>query len=252
MISDQQLGDALSRQLHDLAGELTPEQNLADRVIRRRRAGRRRARLSGVGGVIAALVAAAVLTVGGSGTPAQTQLGQSQLRLASYTFKLPRRSHAVSATPAACAIGAVVTYEAPGASPSNPQQPMIAQAVTDNGGCVSMLLTAPYTPGAANAPDEAFPVVDQHPVQIGSYAGTVGTAEVVGSAGDGSSDLTINGVSVPSGTTHQFLTVHLPTSDGQVQDLQVAVAGISEQQLVAIVSSGLTQSQAAASGSAAR
>ena len=102
-----------------------------------------------------------------------------------------------------------------------------------------MLLTAPYTPGAANAPSQAFPVVDQHPVQIGSYTATVGTAAVVGSASDGSSDLTMNGVSVPSGTTHEFLTLHLPASGGQVQDLQVAVAGISEQQLVAIVSSGL-------------
>ena len=241
MISDQQLGDALSRELHELAGQLTPAPNLADRVIRRRRAGRRRARLSGVGGVIAALAVAAVLTFGRSGTPAQTQLGQSRLRLASYTFKLPRRAHAVSATPAACAIGAVVTYNAaPGGSPSSPQQPTIAQAVTANGGCVSMLLTAPYTPGGANAPSEAFPVLDQHPVQIGPYTGTVGTAEVVGSGSNGSSDLTINGVSVPSGTTHQFLTLHLPAKGGQIQDLQVAVAGISEQQLVAIVSSGLS------------
>jgi hypothetical protein len=240
MIDDQQLGVALSRQLHELVGELAPQPDLADRVIRRRRVGRRRARFASAGASVAGLAAAAVVTLGGSAPSTQTQLGQSQLRLSSYTFRLPDRAHAVSATPAACAIGAYVAYEAtPGTGPSNPQQPTIAQAVTGSGGCVSMLLTAPYAPGAANAPHEAFPVMDQHPVQIGPYTGTVGTAEVLGS-----SNLTMNGISVPSGTTHQFLTVHLPASGGQVRDLQVAVAGISEQQLVAIVSSGLNPYQA--------
>jgi hypothetical protein len=102
------------------------------------------------------------------------------------------------------------------------------------------MLTNPYTPGAANAPREPFPVVDQHAIQIGSYTGTVGTYEVIGRGATPGSDMTFNGVSVPNGTQHVALTLQLPASGGQTQDLQVAVAGISEQQLISIVSSGLT------------
>lgn len=77
-------------------------------------------------------------------------------------------------------------------------------------------------------------MIDQHPVQIGSDSGTVGTYEFLGSP-----NTTVHGVKMPSGTRNTVLNLQLPTSDGQVQDLQVAVAGITEQQLVWIVSSGL-------------
>ena len=217
-----------------------PRLTTGTRPTARRRPRRPRLlRFAGVAAGIAAIAAAITVTLGGSGTTGPAPLGPSQLRLASFTFHLPRNSHAVSSTPAACAIGGYVVYTpGPGEGASNAHQPAIAEAVTGNGGCVSMLLTNPYTPGAANAPRPAFPVIDQHPVQIGSDSGTIGTYEFLGG-----SNTTVHGVKIPSGTRDTELNLQIPTSDGQVQDLQVAVAGITEQQLVSIVSSGLNPQQ---------
>jgi hypothetical protein len=243
VVNDQQLGDALHNALHQHMDVLVPRADLADVVIRRRRAGQRKARLGGAGAafVTTAAVAAVVLTSQSSGL---TPFGPRHLRLAGYSFQLPQGAHAVSATPAACAIGAGVTYSsAPSEGVSNTSQPAIAQAVTSGGGCVSMLLTDPYTPGAANAPSEPFPVVDQHQVQIGSDTATIGTYQVIGT------DMTFNGVPVPSGTEHVSLNVEIPTNNGEVQDLDIAAAGISEKQLLAIATSGLAAEAASPAAS---
>jgi hypothetical protein len=243
MVDDQQLGDALSHALHHGSDMLSPPSGLADQIIGQRRARRRRAGLAATAATTGAL-AIALTGLAISQSPSSMTLGRARLHVASYTFRLPRGAHAVSAsaTPAACAIGAAVAYSpgsGEGASDST-DQPSIAQAVTADGGCVAMLVTNPYTPGAANTPQEPFPVVDQHTVQIGADTATVGTYELIGSGLTPGSDPIINGVPVPSGTRHVVLTVPLPAGNGQDQDLQVAVAGISEQQLVSIVSSGLT------------
>jgi hypothetical protein len=212
---------------------VVPRADLADVVISRRRSGQLKTRLGGAGATVtvAAAVAAVVLSSQSSGL---IPLGPASLRLAGYSFQLPNGSRAVSATPAACAIGAGVTYAtAPADGVANANQPAIAQAVTSGGGCVSMLLTDPYTPGSADAPHEPFPVVDQQQVQVGSDAGTIGTYQVIGT------DMTFNGVAVPSGTEHVSLNIEIPAANGQVEDLDIAAAGISEQQLVSIASSGL-------------
>lgn len=234
MVTDQELGDALRKALHQRTGALTPRADLADVVIRRRRTGQLKARLGGTGAAVAVTAAMAAVVLG-SQSSGLTPLGPGHLQLAGYSFQLPQGAHVVSATPAACAIGAGVTYSsAPSEGVSNTSQPAIAQAVTSAGGCVSMLLTDPYTPGAANAPSEPFPVVDQHQVQIGSDTGTIGTYQVIGA------DMTFNGVPVPSGTEHVSLNIEIPTTNGQVEDLDIAAAGISEQQLLAIASSGIS------------
>jgi len=75
----------------------------------------------------------------------------------------------------------------------------------------------------------------EHAIQIGAYTGTVGTYEIIGGRG-----LSFHGVPVPNATKHVVLNLQIPSTGGQTQDLQVAVAGVSEQQLVSIVSSGLT------------
>jgi hypothetical protein len=239
VVTDQQLGDALHHALHQHVGMIVPPADLADVVISRRRAGQLKARLGGSAAAVAAAAAVAgvlISSVGGF-----KPLRPARLQLAGYSFQLPAGAHAVAATPAACAIGAGVGY-APGTGEgvSSTSQPAITQAVTSSGGCVSMLLTEPYTPGAANAPSEPFPIVDQHQVQIGSDSATVGTYQVVGR------DMTFNGVAVPSGTEHLALNVEIPAAGGQVQDLNIAAAGISEQQLVAIASSGLTPNSTSA------
>ena len=233
MVNDQELGDALRDALHQRMDAVAPPADLADIVISRGRAQQRKTRLGGSGAavLIAAAAAAVLLSSQSSGL---APLGPGHLRLAGYSFELPQGAHTVSATPAACAIGAGVTYPtAPSDGVSETQQPAIAQAVTSAGGCIAMLLTDPYTPGAANAPSEPFPVVDQHQVQIGSDAATIGTYQVIGT------DMTFNGVPVPSGTEHVSLNIEIPTTNGQVEDLDIAAAGVSEQQLLAIATSGL-------------
>jgi hypothetical protein len=233
VLNDQQLGETLHNALHQQMGALAPRADLADIVIRRRRAGRVKARLGGTGAAVAVTAAMATVVLG-SQSSGLAPPGPDRLRLAGYSFELPQGAHVVSATPAACAIGAGVTYPSrPSEGVSDTSQPAIAQAVTSGGGCVSMLLTDPYTPGAANAPSEPFPVVDQHQVQIGSDTATIGTYQVIGA------DMTFNGVPVPSGTEHVSLNVEIPTTNGQVQDLDIAAAGVSEQQLLAIASSGI-------------
>lgn len=230
MVTDQQIGRRLTRVLQDHTSDVFPRPDLADRVIRRRHAGRFRSRLTA--SAATAVAGLAVLLAGA--IPGAHAGHDARLQLAGYSFTLPNGSREVPASPAACAIGAGVIYTpGPGEGAGNADQPAIANAVTAGGGCVSMLLTDPYTPGAGNAPSEPFPVVDQHQVQIGTDTGTIGTYKVVGE------NMTFNGTPVPTGTEHLELNLQIPASDGQVQDLQVAAAGLSEQQLVTIVTSGL-------------
>ena len=235
MITDEQLADALSKAFRDLSTERALSPDLADRIVYRGRAARRRARLA-AGVATGALVLVVGLVVLMSGRPAPlAHTSQTQLRLASYTFKLPAGAHAVPATPSACALGAGVIYlPGPGEGASRADQPPIASAVTSAGGCVSMILTNPYVAGAPNAPEEPFPAIDKQSVQIGSYIGTLGTYEIIGS------DMTINGVPIPSGTQQVVLNLQIPAQGGEIRDLQVAAAGITEQQLVSIVTSGLS------------
>ncbi len=160
-----------------------------------------------------------------------------EARLAFYRFALPRDATDVAASPADCALRATVTFPnasigAPGIGASDPHQPTVASAVLGDGGCVSMLLSDPYTPGGANMPEPAFPVLDSSPISIAGDQGTVGTYEFIGSAS--------NGKGVPlNGAKNVEVTVQIPAGQGQFQMLLVAAAGVSEQQLESIVASGL-------------
>lgn len=252
MLSDQQLSDELGRALQDRTSDLAPRPDLIERVVRQARTGRRRVRIAAATATVAALVVGGVAFAGAQ----SSGLGQpGHLRLDSYTFRLPHGAHAASAhdmteTSAACAAVSVdgVSYApepngsfSPNDGASTANQPAIADAVTANGGCVSALLTNPYTPGTADTPGAGFAIPsDPHSVMISGYSGTVETAYVQGAGVTPGSEMTMDGVSVPSGTQFVSLTLHIPAGGGQVQTLQVAAAGISEQQLASIVSSGLS------------
>jgi hypothetical protein len=229
---DQELGAELGRRLKTDMSAVLPRAGIADVVIARRRSRQNRLRITVGSASVTTLAVALALTAGV--TSSSKRIGQDHLRLAGYDFSLPAGSKTVAATPAACAVGVGVGYT-PGAGEgaSDANQTTVVQAVTGQGGCVAMLITDPFTPGASNAPQEPFSVVDQHQVQVGSYTGTIGTYAVTGS------DMTIDGTPIPDGTQHIEINLEIPASDGQVQDLQVAVAGLSEEQLIAIVSSGL-------------
>ena len=234
MLTDDELGEALRHALHDGTWTPSPRPDLADRVISQVRRERRRKRI-GCAGLGTGIIAAAALVVAlvSSHSPRPVEL-----RFASYAFRLPSGSRVAASTPAACAFPVGFVYTpAPGESASDATQPAVANAVTSAGGCVTMLLSNPYTPGADNAPQTAMSAaLDQHAVTIASDPGTIGTYVLDGS------DMSSDGVPIPSGTEKIVLTLHLPADDGQTQDLQVSAAGISEQQLISIVSSGLTAS----------
>jgi hypothetical protein len=246
MQDERQLGDTLTREFHELVGALEPRAGLADTAIARRRSVRRRAGV-GVGGlgVAAAVSAGAVLALGSGAAPAR--LGHSELHLASYKFALPRDATTIAATPAACALGAgVVVYPDVTASDESqmgvttPAQPAIANAVTSQGGCVSMLLTNAYTPGSDLTPVPGFPFLNQTPITIDGDSGAVGTQEFIG-AGERGGDATVNGSAMPSGTENNELTLTIPAANGQDQLLIVTAAGVSQSELQSIVTSGLQQ-----------
>jgi hypothetical protein len=250
MQDETHLAETLGRELHELVDDVRPRAGLVDAAIARRRTVRHRA-LTGTVGVTAAVAAALVVALGttGGGRPVSTNgshavasrgSAAAQLQLASYHFSLPRDAKAVPATPATCAFGTGVTYpndpnqtspNQPGVGASAPNQPTIASAVTAQGGCVSMLLTDPYMPGSDLAPTPAFPIENQAPITIAGNSGTIGTQELIG-----------------SGPTEKdtLLTLELPAPNGQKQLFLAAAAGISQQQLESIVTSGLGQPGAAA------
>jgi hypothetical protein len=240
MLTDEQIGDVLSRELSELTGDISPRADLADRVVSARR-GRRRRTQAAAGSSLVAAAAVAGVALGTGGSSRAPRLAAAKLHLASYRFTMPRGSRvadadAVAATSPSCAMGAFIVYTSgPNEGATSADQPAIQNAVTSSGGCVSMLLTDPFTPGAANAPRPFFYPVQTSSVTIDGDSGTVGTYEVLGGSG-----LTIHGVPVTNGTENTELFLQIPTTNGQVRELEVAAAGVSESQLQAIVASGLS------------
>jgi hypothetical protein len=127
----------------------------------------------------------------------------------------------------------------PSGGPANPTESGIVSAVTSDGGCISVLLTAPFTPGSSGAPTPFMDEQSAKPVQIGTYHGTAGPATWVGS------DMSYKGIAIPSGTTQSIITLDVPTAGGKIEDLVFAAEGVTEQQLISIVSSGLTAANSA-------
>lgn len=239
MLTDETLERALRGALHDLTEDVEPDPQIGDAVLERHARQRRRARAAQGAGALAALTAAAALVVvlatGGTAAPRA-----QQLTLASFKLRLPARSHVLAPGSHVC-LPAVVMYPStnvPSSGPANPAEPQVASAAMADGGCVSVLLTAPFTPGSADAPTP-FNDIDAQPVQIAGYDGTIGTATWTGG------DMTYQGITIPDGTTQSELTLKVPAAHGQVEDLLFAAEGLSRQQLVSIVSSGLSAPGAA-------
>ena len=111
-------------------------------------------------------------------------------------------------------------------------EPAIASAADQAGGCVAMGFTMPYTPGAPDAPLVLTKPEANQPVEVDGYQGWAGAWTWTGND--------FNGIPTLSGTTQQVLNLTVPAPGGQVQDLTIAAMGISEAQLLSIVVSGLT------------
>lgn len=241
-INDDELERALSGELRALVSDLSPRPDLYERVVSQH-ARQRRTFRAGAAGAAMAVAAAVIISLSpgaGNGTTGP------QLKLAAYSLRLPAGYRHLAATSAACNPQAfVLDPGSSGQSPSDLDQPAVVSAATANGGCVSMLLSASYTPGASDAP--VLPgSEDASPVQIGSYQGTVGTDTWIGR------DMTLNGIPVASGTKQLIVNLDVPGDGGQVQDLEIAAEGLSQQQLISILSSGLSVTASSRSGASSR
>jgi hypothetical protein len=180
-------------------------------------------------GVIAtgAVVGAYALGAGRQGTT---------IHLASYSLKLPSEYIPESTGAAACnpyGKGKVVIA---GRGFTQPPEPAIATAADQAGGCVSITLSPAFTPAAPGAPlkisvSSAGGPFQGHPVGLDGSQGWVGV-----------------GTLSPGGTQQELLVLFVPASGGQVQDFMVVATGMSDAELVSVVSSGLS---VPSSGSAA-
>ncbi|HTU97515.1 MAG TPA: hypothetical protein VMF14_16835 [Solirubrobacteraceae bacterium] len=238
MLSDDTLERDLRGALHDLVGDVDPDPHIGDVVLAHHARSRRRSRAARGAGALAAMIAVAglvvALTAGQTSTP-----GQAQLTLAAFHLRLPAHSRVLAPGSHIC-LPAIVSYpgtSVPSDGPTNPTESKVVSAATGDGGCVSVLLTAPFTPGSASAPTP-FNDANPTPVTIAGFDGTIGTVTWQGG------DMTYDGVSIPDGTTQSELTLQVPAAGGQVEDLVFAAEGLSRQQLVSIVSSGLSAPQA--------
>lgn len=189
----------------------------------------------------AALVATGVavpLALGASGGTPTT------LRLASYSLRLPSRYHAVKSGSVLCNPLLLFAYvphagvTPPGPS-SHPAEPGIVSAADQAGACISVGMSAPYTPGSPDATFIATKPRVTEPVQIDGFQGWVGTWTWIGEGQNGG-DMMIDGVPTPSGSTEEELVLTVPAADGQLQYFAVAATGVTAAQLVSIVSAGLT------------
>jgi hypothetical protein len=238
MDSGEQLADALRETLREQTREIFPPTDLADRVIKQRRQGRARVRAATSISLVVAVAAAVTLVLSAIGS-GSTLAHPLRLRLAGYAFSLPAGARVVPARPAGCLIGYLTIAQTQAVIGTVPRtrQPAIANAITRDGGCVSLMLTTAHSRSRPDALMKSLPALQQRAVRIGAYRAEIGTSRTVGER----VNLNKNGVSVPHKTEFENieLDVQLPAGAGRVRDLLVAAAGVSEQQLITIVASGL-------------
>lgn len=202
------------------------------------------------GAVVAAAVMAGValpLALHASARPAK--LGTT-LRLASYSLRLPTSYHQVDAAPLFSAPNALFGYEpVAGATPpalqTQPSEPRIVAAVDQTGGWVSMALSGSYTPGEPDAPFLLEKPSQAQQIQIDGYNAVIGSGSWVDFRGRpvpgyGRAKLSGQLPVYASRQVQQVVVVSLPVPGGQAQDLAVIAGGLSESQLVSIVSEGLS------------
>jgi hypothetical protein len=237
-MSAQAFEAVLVQGLRDLVIDVNPDPGLGDRVLARAAGRRRRYTSASLSGVLLAAVGAATALVLAGGSAARPEL-----KLASFRLRLPARAHVTPLGSHVC-LPAMVMYpstQVPSGGPANPTEPRVASGVTAAGGCVSVLLTAPFTPGSNQVPTPFMDEQSAEPVQVGAYAGTLGPATWTGGS------MTYDGYSIPDGTVQSVLSLRVPAGGGQVEDLVFAAEKISAPQLLSIVRAGLRSDSSATS-----
>ena len=210
---DFNLRAALASELSDVL----PDDRLAGAIIARHRAGRRR-RVAGAVGLVIVFAGIGVplglvKAPGGASRP-----GHVLLRLAPYTLQLPGQYHPAAVSSAPCGPGNGGSY--PGSAPTgNPAaDPRAMAAAVASGACLVMLLTPPFiasTPGDPNLPRDA------RPVTLGHYRAW----------------LSPHGYWRPGGAT---VVIERAEPGGRLQDLVITSAGLSQPEMVSLVSAGLS------------
>lgn len=161
------------------------------------------------------------------------------LALATYEFRLPKDYRLTSALHTTCR--AIVTIGGPSAAGVSALSPdstaASASAAASSGGCISMLLTPPFTPSSTTpAPYlRSGGQATSSPVRVGPYSGWLTTQGAL------TRWLQSQGV-VPASTLHPDLqlSVELPLGGGEYRVLEVGSRGISQSALVDIVRQGLS------------
>jgi hypothetical protein len=183
-------------------------------------------------------------------TPSSTG---TEIHLASYTFRLPSGYRALRQDdhrPAAralssCHPGVIATFPVGSTVPSfddKPDEPGVVSAANAAGGCISMALIGPFTPGGPETPtiagvggpnDTAEPA--SQAIRVGPYQALVGSWKMLG--------WSTQGTPAPApwnGETELVVDVSLPEPGGQVDNLVVTSTELSQSALIALVRSGLT------------
>jgi hypothetical protein len=233
-IDEEELGAALRIHLHELASGYPLRGDVIAEVLRRDDRHRRRVRLVGAASAVMLASIALPLSLSAGNSQPRTSRGV-ELRLASYSMRLPTGFRRVSSTTSPCRANDLpfALTPIPGALPSSTDQPGIVSAADGADGCVSMLITPPYA--AASAPTDGPMLLGDgfQPVQVGSYQAWIASEPAFGPGWQG---------------IVVALDVRLPAADSQDQEFMIYAVGLSQAQLISIVSTGLSTSAAGAGG----
>jgi hypothetical protein len=193
-----------------------------------------RALVALVGAAVIAVAVGALLGLTGWRTGARDASGRVELQLASYRLALPGGYHLRGAGSAPCvdevqaSMPALPATEPTAASPLAAAKPRVAEAATAAGGCVLMLLTAPFSPFPGQDGDPNIPP-GSHEVAVGPYrAWLMPRGHWQPYAADGR-PVAENG-----------LVVQDAVGNGQVRDLVIGCTGLSRAALVSLVAKGLS------------
>lgn len=180
----------------------------------------------------------------GLGQPAvKSEIGTASVRLAKFTFPLPKGYRLAAVDTSACR--ALVIFTSPitptslaapstGSRPYTPphvaqlyppssssQTSSMAAAAATNGGCLLMALTVPFTPTQSTA--NPYLASSGQKIDVDGYAAWLTSSA---NASNGSVQL----------------TVQLPAGNGKFEDLGIGARGLSAETLLTVVSRGLASS----------